>query len=226
MAKRQTKDSPHYVNNKEFTAALKEYSAECQRCDAEDIERPIMSRYIGECIIKMSNRLALRPNFIGYPYRDEMVQDAILAGVRYAGNFKGDKFDNGFAYITQVLFSHMVQRIKKEKKKYMLDLKLIQEADQNLFLNSEFADVAGEKAKSIADQKMQDLEDQKAGKDKSGHSKGGFTLRYHKIRKDAEEAAIAAHQEEYEIDGKVFKVREEKKEEYWERMRKHNNPPE
>ena len=93
-------------------------------------------------------------------------------------------------------------------------MKLIQEADQNLFLNSEFADVAGEKAKSIADQKMQDLEDQKAGKDKAGHSKGGFTLRYHKIRKDAEEAAIAAHQEEYEIDGKVFKVREEKKEEY------------
>jgi len=226
MGKRLTKDSPHYVNNKEFTAALKEYSAECRRCDEADIERPVMSRYIGECIIKMANRLSLRPNFIGYPYRDEMVQDAILAGVRYAGNFNGDKFDNGFAYITQVLFSHMVQRIKKEKKKYMLDLRLIQEADQQLFLNAEFETAASEKARNIADQKMQELEDQKAGKDSSGHSKGGFQLRYHKLRQDAEEEAIAANKDEFEVEGKVYKVRQEKKEEYYERMRKHNNPPE
>ena len=116
---RQTKDSAHYVNNKEFTAELDKYSRKCRALMAKGKERPEMSRYLGECIIKMANRLSLRPNFVNYSYRDEMVQDAILAAIKYAYRFDGDRFNNGFAFVTQILFSHMVQRIKKEKKKYL-----------------------------------------------------------------------------------------------------------
>ena len=68
---RQTKDSAHYVNNKEFTAELDKYSRKCRALMAKGKERPEMSRYLGECIIKMANRLSLRPNFVNYSYRDE-----------------------------------------------------------------------------------------------------------------------------------------------------------
>jgi len=223
---RQKKTDKHYVNNKEFTAALDEYSRKCRACIEAGEERPVMSRYLGECIIKMSEKLSLRPNFVGYPYRDEMVQDAIVAAVKYAYRFNGDRYNNGFAFVTQILFSHMVQRIKKEKKKYMLDLKLIQEADQQLFLNSEFENAAAEKARNIADQKIADMQEATAEKDKTGHSKGGFQLRSHKLRVEGEIEAIKAGKTEFEVEGKHYKVREDKRDEYWESMRKHNNPPE
>lgn len=226
MAKRLTKDSPHYVNNKEFTAALDEYSRKCRASIEAGKERPVMSRYLGDCIIRMATRLSLKSNFVGYPYRDEMVQDAILAAVKYAYRFNGDRYNNGFAFVTQILFSHMVQRIKKEKKKYLLDLKLIQGAEQQLFLNPEFHEEATEKARSIADQKLQDIQESKVGKDKDGHSKGGFKLRSHTLRVEGEQKAIAEHKDEFEVEGKHYKVREEKRKEYWEKMRKHNMPPE
>lgn len=226
MAKRLTKDSPHYVNNKEFTAALDAYSRKCRAAIEADEPRPVMNRYLGDCIIRMSTRLSLKSNFVGYPYRDEMVQDAILAAVKYAYRFNGDRYNNGFAFVTQILFSHMVQRIKKEKKKYLLDLKLIQGAEQQLFLNSEFTEAATEKARTIADQKLQDLEESKAGKDKTGHSRGGFKLRSHTLRVEGEIEAIKAGLEEFEVEGKHYKVRDAKREEYWAAMRKHNNPPE
>ena len=54
MAKRLTKDSPHYVNNKEFTAALDAYSRKCRAAIEADEPRPVMSRYLGDCIIRMS----------------------------------------------------------------------------------------------------------------------------------------------------------------------------
>tara|TARA_Y100000114_G_scaffold156206_1_gene182615 strand:- start:3083 stop:3781 length:699 start_codon:yes stop_codon:yes gene_type:complete len=211
---RQTKDSAHYVNNKEFTKALDEYSRKCRKQMEKGKPRPEMSRYLGDCIIRMANRLALRPNFVNYSYRDEMIQDAILAAVKYAYRFDGDRFDNGFAFVTQILFSHMVQRIKKEKRKYMIDLKLIQQAEQSLFLHGEFSDEASQKARAYADQKLGDIEDAKP-KTKAEKGRTGFTLRSHTLRVKHEIEAIKAGITEFEVEGKHYKVREDKKEEFF-----------
>tara|TARA_B100001057_G_scaffold450809_1_gene493221 strand:- start:1033 stop:1737 length:705 start_codon:yes stop_codon:yes gene_type:complete len=211
---RQTKDSAHYVNNKEFTAELDKYSRKCRALMEKGKERPVMSRYLGECIIKMANRLSLRPNFVNYSYRDEMVQDAILAAIKYAYRFDGDRFNNGFAFVTQILFSHMVQRIKKEKKKYMLDLKLIQQAEQTMFLHGEFSSQLDDTARAYADQKLGDMEEAKA-KTPAEKSRSGFTLRSHTLRVKHEQEAIKAGITEFEVEGKHYKVREAKKEEFF-----------
>mgnify|MGYP006247891479 CR=1 FL=1 len=214
MAKRQTKDSAHYVNNKEFTAELDKYSRKCRDLMAKEKDRPVMSRYLGECIIKMANRLSLRPNFVNYSYRDEMVQDAILAAIKYAYRFDGDRFNNGFAFVTQILFSHMVQRIKKEKKKYMLDLKLIQQAEQTMFLHGEFSSQLDDTARAYADQKLGDLEESRA-KTPDEKKKSGFTLRSHTLRVQHELESIKTGVTEFEVEGKHYKVREAKKEEFF-----------
>ena len=62
--KRQTKASVHYVNNKEFTAAIIEHNTACRTAIAEGVDKPRVSEYIGECIYKIATRLSTKPNFI------------------------------------------------------------------------------------------------------------------------------------------------------------------
>ena len=170
--KRQQKGDAHYVNNKEFTIALDDYSRACKAAAAANEEKPQMSNYLGECIMKMSYRLATTPRFSGYSYRDEMIQNGILAAVKYADRFNGDKFDNGFAYVTQILFSHFILTIKNEKKKYETNLRLIQQMEAEMIDSSEF-NGKDEHAKSIADQKLGQVEEQKA----NVNTGAGFKLR-------------------------------------------------
>ena len=176
--KRQKPGDDHYVNNREFTLALDDYSRACKIAEAEGNPLPQMNNYLGECILKMANRLAGSPRFRGYSYRDEMVANGIIAAVKYAHKFDGDRFDNGFAYVTQILFSHFIITIKNEKKKYETNLKLIQEAQMNAFGNDEYTEIMDDHARFIADQKLQEIEDNRLEKDEDGKTgRKGFHLR-------------------------------------------------
>lgn len=110
------KQNEHYVNNKEFTEAVAEYSNGIKEAKANGTEPPKMSEYIGECIYKIATRLSTRPNFINYTYRDEMICDAIENCIQYIGNFNVEKSNNAFAYITQICYYAFLRRIQKEKK--------------------------------------------------------------------------------------------------------------
>jgi len=170
--KRQKPGDEHYVNNREFTLALDKYSVECKKAEADGTDKPVMNRYLADCIMKMAFRLSLTPRFQGYYFREEMVQNAILAAVKYAHRFDGNRFDNGFAYITQILFSHMVITIKNEKKRYKTNLELIQQAMVTNIDNPEFMEYIDEHAREIADQKLTQMNDAS-----HGNGKGGFKLR-------------------------------------------------
>ena len=78
--------------------------------------RPIVSRYIGECIMLIATRLATRPNFVGYSYKDEMISDGIENCLAYIHNFNPEKSTNPFAYFTQIIYYAFLRRIQKEKK--------------------------------------------------------------------------------------------------------------
>ena len=174
--KRQTKNDAHYVNNKEFTKELDKYARACKVAEATGQEKPVMSRYLAECIMKMSFRLSLTPRFQGYQFREEMVQNGIFAAVKYAHRFDGDRFDNGFAYITQILFSHMIITIKNEKKRYKTNLELIQQAYASNVDNPEFIGQFEDHARFIADQKLSDMKNNEEEPGGKG-TRGGFALR-------------------------------------------------
>lgn len=171
VRKRQKPGDKWYVNNVEFTIELDKYSRACREATEDNLEEPRMSNYLGECIMKMAERLSTTARFRNYPYRDEMVGNSIVAAVRYAKNFDGDRFNNGFAYITQILFSHMVQTIKKEKQKYKTNLEMIQQAQLDVFGSSEMVQEQQLHSQMIADQKLEDMHQ---GEKKTG---GGFTLK-------------------------------------------------
>jgi hypothetical protein len=54
MAKR--KRSEHYVNNKEFLAALIRYQEDIEIARLQDKPKPVIPRYIGECFLKIATK--------------------------------------------------------------------------------------------------------------------------------------------------------------------------
>ena len=62
--KKDPKTQAHYVNNKDFTAAVSEYAIAIKEAKESEGTPPQMSEYIGECIYKIATRLSTRPYFI------------------------------------------------------------------------------------------------------------------------------------------------------------------
>ena len=130
--KTEKKKPEHYVNNKDFTAAVAEYVIQINKAKEADKTPPRMSEYIGECVYKIATRLSTRPNFINYTYRDEMICDAIENCIQYLGNFNIEKSSNAFAYVTQICYYAFLRRIQKEKKQVFIKQKSIMESDVSL----------------------------------------------------------------------------------------------
>ena len=58
----------HYVNNKEFLAAMTVYRKSVRKAEREKKDKPMVSDYIGSCFLKIANHLSYRPNFINTNY--------------------------------------------------------------------------------------------------------------------------------------------------------------
>ena len=121
------KKSEHYVNNKEFLAAMVEYKKSVNKAKRTKINKPLVPDYIGECFLKIANHLSYRPNFINYTFRDDMISDGIENCLQYLDNFNPEKSNNPFAYFTQIIYYAFIRRIQKEKKQVTIKQKLIME---------------------------------------------------------------------------------------------------
>lgn len=117
----------HYVNNADFLQALIEYRTQKAQAEAEGKPKPIVSNYIGECILKIATHLSYKPNFINYSYRDDMILDGVENCIQYIDNFDPTKSNNPFAYFTQIIYYAFLRRIAKEKKQSYIKGKLIQD---------------------------------------------------------------------------------------------------
>ena len=114
----------NYVNNPEFLQAIVDYKKLC--VDAEDSgdDKPQIPNYLGECIYQISTRLASKPNFSGYSYKDDMISDGLENAIQALGNFDPDKSSNPFAYFTQIIWYAFLRRIDKEKKQLYIKHKV------------------------------------------------------------------------------------------------------
>jgi len=169
----------HYVNNVEFYEAIKEYQIKVQEAKEAGKERPQVTNYLGDCILKIATHLSYKPNFINYSYRDEMISDGVENCLQYFTNFDPTKSKNPFAYFTQIIYYAFLRRIAKEKKQTFIKNKIIMEmpydafelqghdedgAYANAYLdflqnNSDFEDpYAKKKAKKLAAAKAKTLE--------------------------------------------------------------------
>ena len=120
------KRSEHYVNNKEFLAAIIDYKDEIIIAEKRGLPKPVIPRYIGECFLKIATHLSFKPNFVNYMFKDDMVCDGIENCVQYIHNFNPDKSKNPFAYFTQIIHYAFLRRIQKEKKQLEIRQKIIE----------------------------------------------------------------------------------------------------
>ena len=129
MAKR--KRSEHYVNNKEFLAALEIYFADVERAKLEGRDKPQIPRYIGECFLKIANHLSFKPNFVNYMFKEDMISDGIENCVQYIHNFNPEKSQNPFAYFTQIIHYAFLRRIQREKRQLEIKNKILEKSGYN-----------------------------------------------------------------------------------------------
>ena len=67
----------HYVDNQKLLEELTIYVNAVAEAKEKGEPKPRVSEYIGECILLVSKKLCNRPNFINYPFREEMIGDGI-----------------------------------------------------------------------------------------------------------------------------------------------------
>lgn len=133
----------YYIDNKVLLHAIIGHKANIANAAINGTEKPRITPYLGECILKIAERLSYRPNFIGYTFKEEMISDGVENCIQYFDNFNPEKGSNPFAYFTQILFQAYQRRIQKEEKfrytvyKNFQDTILIQTSDYD---KNEFAE--------------------------------------------------------------------------------------
>jgi len=145
MTKR--KRSEHYVNNKEFLAALIAYREKVDLAAQRGETKPVIPRYIGECFLKIATHLSFKPNFVNYMFKDDMVSDGIENCVQYIHNFNPEKSQNPFAYFTQIIHYAFLRRIQREKRQLEIKNKILEKSgysevfdDNNTLDGSNYSD--------------------------------------------------------------------------------------
>ena len=120
------KRSEHYVNNKEFLAALIKHREDIEIAEIQGKEKPRIPRYIGECFLKIATHLSFKPNYVNYMFKEDMISDGIENCVQYIHNFNPEKSQNPFAYFTQIIHYAFLRRIQKEKKQLEIKNKILE----------------------------------------------------------------------------------------------------
>jgi DNA-directed RNA polymerase specialized sigma24 family protein len=122
------KKSVHYVNNAQLYEAMCNHKKAVGLAEESAEDKPQIPEYVGECLLKIAQRLATKPNFINYTYKEEMISDGIENCINYLDNFNPEKSKNPFAYFTQIIYYAFLRRIQKEKKQLYIKHKTLENA--------------------------------------------------------------------------------------------------
>ena len=123
------KNTEYYVNNKELLEAMTSYKERVIYAKEHGKPKPRVSNYVGDCFLKIATHLSYKPNFVNYPFREDMICDGIENCLQYIDNFDPEKSSNPFAYFTQIIYYAFLRRIQKEKKQLEIKQKIIDHSD-------------------------------------------------------------------------------------------------
>ena len=134
------KRSDHYVNNKEFLAAIIDYKNSVSEAELLGKPKPRITNYLGECFLKIATHLSFKPNFVNYMFKDDKICDSIENCVQYINNFNPEKSSNPFAYFTQIIYYAFLRRIQKEKRQLEIKQKIIERSSFDEVMSSDDKD--------------------------------------------------------------------------------------
>lgn len=155
--------SVHYVDNKKFYSEIVKYHEACEVARSNGKQEPRINDYIGGCIYKIANNLALNSNFIRYSYKEEFIEDAIENCFMYFNGFDHKKYNNPFAYFTQISYNAFRRRIKKENRARYTRYKYLQEmivsTDNSLMVDGDDNHVMSPQLNDYMNQFIKDYEE-------------------------------------------------------------------
>ena len=129
MATTSDNNNNHYLDKVEFSKRVLEFSKLTRYANV----KPRIPNHLGIAILELCTRLANRPNFNAYTYRDEMIMDAVENCIKVLnkGQFNENAETkngelNAFGYFTMIAFRAMVRRIKKENTEHKNRLQYIE----------------------------------------------------------------------------------------------------
>ena len=148
---RTKRASIHYVNNKEFTQAVVDYCTIVKKAKEDETPLPVVTDYIAQCFLKISEGLSHKSNFIRYTYREEMVMDAVENCLKAIENYNIEVATrtgnpNAFAYFTQISWYAFLRRIAKEKKQQDVKIKYLSQSGLEQYTTTDHADVQATQA--------------------------------------------------------------------------------
>ena len=122
-------EKSYYNKKEELQQALIEYKQASLEAEQNGEPVPRVPEYIGDCFVKIATKMAYRPNFIGYTFKEEMVSDAIENCLLYFRNYNTEKYSNPFGYFSKIVWQAFLRRIAKEKKELAKKYKYIENMD-------------------------------------------------------------------------------------------------
>ena len=161
-----SQNKEHYVDNKRFYAEMIRYRDDRESALESGLSPPRVPNYIGDCIMRIAYKLSNKPNFINYPFKEEMIGDGIENCIMYVDNFNPDKSTNPFAYFTQIIYYAYLRRIEKEKKALYTKYKATEMFNLDSMLSGEDRELikSSEGASENASIFIQDFEEKRFNK--------------------------------------------------------------
>ena len=134
------KNTEYYVNNKELLEAMTSYKERVIYAKEHGKPKPRVSNYVGDCFLKIATHLSYKPNFVNYPFREDMICDGIENCLQYIDNFDPEKSSNPFAYFTQIIYYAFLRRIQKEKRQLEIKSKILEKSGHQEIMHTDTYD--------------------------------------------------------------------------------------
>ena len=115
----------NYVEKEVLHDELCKHLEKVKLAKEKGLPPPRPSDIIGKAIIDIATRLAMKHNFRNYSWKDEMIDDGILAATSAINKYDPERSQNPFGFFTQCIYWAFQGRIKREneenrqKREYM-----------------------------------------------------------------------------------------------------------
>lgn len=130
--------SNHYVDNKAIHDELIGYVLAYRQAKLDGTKLPRLSNSIGKAIIDTITNFSYTHKYNGYPYREDMVLEAIYVVTKYIHNYDYEIYDNPHAYITFIGERLFWRYIKREKALFCGKQKMMKDIDISAYDTQEF----------------------------------------------------------------------------------------
>lgn len=118
----------YFVDKKEMFDKVKEYKLMVAYARKRELPTPPVPPSLSQDVYNIAENLSRRHNFIGYPFREDMIQTAVRDCLNYMHTFDTEKYDNPFGWVTRVSWNSFLGVIIAEKRQLYLKYKQEQQA--------------------------------------------------------------------------------------------------